>query len=67
MNVTCDVTAAHVVLTDGEYVYDERNIAPVDLGWLNETAQVETGGELWWETACLEPVDTAVSHYLDQL
>lgn len=45
------VTAVRVVLTDGEFVYDERNVAPVDLGWLNKLAQAETDGELWWETA----------------
>lgn len=50
MNATCEaVTAVYAVLTDGELIYDGRNIAPSDLGWLNETAQEETEGELWWE------------------
>jgi hypothetical protein len=37
-----------VVLTDGEAVYDVRGITVGELGQLNETAQQETEGELWW-------------------
>lgn len=37
------------VLTDGEHVYDSRNVITRDLGWLNELAQRETDGELWWD------------------
>ncbi|MCP4429091.1 MAG: HNH endonuclease [Chloroflexi bacterium] len=41
--------AVTAVLTDGEHAHDERVIAFADLGWLNEVAQRETRGELWWE------------------
>ncbi len=44
-----------VVLTDDDAIHDERVITPSDLGRLNEVAQRETGGELWWEIRL--PVD----------
>lgn len=38
-----------VELTDGIDVYDTRGISPTDYGWLNEQAQRESQGVLWWE------------------
>ena len=38
-----------IQLTDGDAVYDTVNIHIGDLGQLNEAAQRETDGELWWE------------------
>lgn len=37
------------VLTDGEHIHDSRNVITRDLGWMNEVAQRETDGQLWWE------------------
>jgi hypothetical protein len=44
-----------VTLTDGDTTFDTRDIAPADLGWLNEQAQNTTEGELWWEPAAEKP------------
>jgi hypothetical protein len=38
-----------VNLTDGDEVFDTRAISPGYIGALNESAQRETEGELWWE------------------
>jgi len=40
-----------VTLTDGEHIHDTRVIHPDDYGRLNEEAQSETDGELWWVQA----------------
>ena len=40
-----------VTLTDGEHIHDTRVIHPDDYGRLNEEAQTETEGELWWAEA----------------
>lgn len=44
-----DYVTVTAVLTDGEDVYDSRHVITRDLGWMNEVAQRETDGQLWWE------------------
>lgn len=47
--LTHTAVTIHIVLTDGEHIHDRRIIHPGDLGRLNEAAQRETKGKLWWE------------------
>jgi len=44
-----DYVTVTAVLTDGEDTYDSRHVITRDLGWMNEVAQRETNGQLWWE------------------
>lgn len=44
-----DYVTVTAVLTDGEHIHDSRNVITRDLGWMNDVAQRETNGELWWE------------------
>jgi hypothetical protein len=59
-----------IQLTDGDAVYDTVNIHIGDLGKLNEAAQRETDGELWWEPVTQIPntkETQAVTAVLQQL
>ncbi len=44
-----DYVTVTAVLTDGEDTYDSRHVITRDLGWMNDVAQRETDGQLWWE------------------
>lgn len=46
-----------IILTDGEHIHDRRVIHPGDFASLNEAAQAETDGELWWE---MRPFDAVI-------